>query len=242
MFIGDLSVYEGMAPLNVADLVNKGQLPKFNKRTDSLANAQVWHQPKGKTDEWSVTSIQLVHFQITRTIQDPNMPQAMWDKFKFSRTRGLSSNEAIIWQVLESSGPLKVRTLLMLDETIFAKLRETHVVKAPNLIHCIEWRSQESESQEDLSASQDEVFDNAQAESNTAQDPDEPTLTQNRNNAQKMAFHAVASTSILDRRGKVATPQEKEQRLKESIEDKDRRIANLTKKLMTLIISYRRPV
>ena len=74
------------------------------------------------------------------------------------------------------------------------------------------------------------------------QSPEEPTPTQTGSRAQKMAFPATASTSILDRRGEVATPQEKEQRLKESIEDKDRRIANLTKKLMTLIISYRRPV
>ena len=51
IYIGDLPIYEERATFQVRNLINNGEIPKFNEVVDSLANAQIWHQPKSKKDE-----------------------------------------------------------------------------------------------------------------------------------------------------------------------------------------------
>ena len=218
VYIGDLPNYEDMASLQVENLVNNGEIPKYNEVADSLASAQIWHQSKSKKEEWSVTTVQAAHCTKVGTIQDPNVPQVTWDKFKLSRARGLSCKEAILWQIVDTSGPFKVRTLILLDEIVFTKLRGTHVVKAPNLIHYIEGQPPGSGSKGELSSSQEEVFDNAQAEPETVQVPEESESPQAGKGTQKVTSPASVSVSILGRRGDVVTPKEREQRLKESLD------------------------
>ena len=224
IYIGDLPVYEEMAEFQVRNLINNGEIPKFNEVADSLANAQIWHQPKNKKDEWCVTSLQAAHCSKMGSVPDPHVPQVSWDKFRLSRARGLSCKEAILWQITEDSGPLKVRTLIMLDDVVFTKLRETHQVEAPNFIQCIEEPSQEPEGQGDLTTSGDEVFDRAAAEPETAQELAEPDSPRTGKVRQKIASPLASSTSILERRGKVATPEEKNQCLKEALGAQEKKV------------------
>ena len=138
IYIWDPPIYEEIATFQVKNLINNSAIPKFNEIADSLANAQIWHQPKDKKDEWCVTSLQAAHCSKIGSVPDSHVPQVSWDKFKLSRARGLSCKEAILWQIVEDSGPLKVRTLIMLDDVVFTKLRETHKVEASNFIQGIE--------------------------------------------------------------------------------------------------------